>query len=97
MESHYDDLNKKLDKLYDKQRGQTKIQYDNQEQQFYPRAVNLTKIKFTKEELALLNQGLQHSIQKQFIEIYMSRKRCILLVVVWRYTCDARTYERQIC
>ena len=43
---------------------------------------------------------------QQFIEIYIyiyieiygnrSRKRCILLVVLWRYTCDARTYESQI-
>ena len=31
----------------------------------------------------------------QFIEINRSRKRCILLVVLWRYTCDARTCERQ--
>jgi hypothetical protein len=33
---------------------------------------------------------------EQFIEINRSGKRCILLVVLWRYTCDARTYERQI-
>jgi len=32
---------------------------------------------------------------EQFIKINRSRKRCILLVVLQRYTCDARTYERQ--
>jgi len=32
---------------------------------------------------------------EQFIEINRSIKRCILLVVIWRYTCGARTYERQ--
>jgi len=33
---------------------------------------------------------------EQFIEINRSRKRCILLVVLQRHTCDARTCERQI-
>jgi len=33
---------------------------------------------------------------EQFVEINRSRKRCILLVVLSRYTCDARTYKRQI-
>jgi hypothetical protein len=32
---------------------------------------------------------------EQFIEINRSRKRCILLVVLQRYTCDVRKYERQ--
>jgi len=32
---------------------------------------------------------------EQFIEINRSRKRCILLVVLYRYSCEARTYERQ--
>ena len=33
---------------------------------------------------------------EQFIEINRSRKRCILLVVLYRYTRNARIYERQI-
>ena len=37
---------------------------------------------------------LKHA--EQFIEINRSRKHCILLVVLQRYTCDAWTYECQI-
>jgi hypothetical protein len=33
-------------------------------QQFYPRVRNLTNIKFTKEEIEILNYRLQHSIEK---------------------------------
>jgi hypothetical protein len=62
MKSHYNNLNEKLHSLQAKQRRKTKTRHNNQEQQFYPRTVNLTKIKFTKAEMALLNQGLQHSI-----------------------------------
>ena len=29
------------------------------------------------------------------VEMYKSRKCCILLVVIWKYICDARTYEYQ--
>jgi hypothetical protein len=36
------------------------------------------------------------NMSEQFIEINRSRKRCILLVVIWKYTCDARAYGRQI-
>jgi len=64
METHYNNLNHKLDKLQNMQHGKNKAKHDPQGQQFYPRTVNLTKIKFTKEEMALLNQGLQHSIEK---------------------------------
>jgi hypothetical protein len=32
--------------------------------QFYTRTVNLTNIRFSQEEIALLNKGLQHSIEK---------------------------------
>ena len=63
MDSHYNKLNRKLDALQskhkDKNRNRTKegqIQHH-----FYARTVNLTKIKFSKEETDLLNQGLQHS------------------------------------
>jgi hypothetical protein len=37
---------------------------------------------------------LKHA--EQFIEINRSRKRCILLAALQKYTCDKRTYERQI-
>jgi len=40
------------------------IHHNSNNQLFYSRTVNLTKVKFTKEELALLNKGLQHSTEK---------------------------------
>jgi len=64
MENHYNNLNHKLDKLQNMQHGKNKAQHNPKGQQFYPRTVKLTKIKFTKEEMALLNHGLQHSIEK---------------------------------
>jgi len=51
--------------------------------QFYPRTVNLTKIKFTKEEMNLLNYGLQHSIEKPlktyWINLIMETEQAIKL------------------
>jgi len=64
MESHYNNLNKKLDCLQAKQRRKTKTRHNNQEQQFYPRTKNLTNIQFNKEEMDLLNHGLQHSMER---------------------------------
>jgi hypothetical protein len=64
IETHYNNLNHKLDKLQNKQHSKNKAQQNSQGQHFYPRTVNLTKIKFTKEEMALLNHGLQHSIEE---------------------------------
>jgi hypothetical protein len=64
MEAYYDKLNKKLDNLQSKHKGKTKNQANLDGPQFYPRAVNLTRIKFTKEEIALLNHGLQRSTEK---------------------------------
>ena len=64
METHYNKLNHKLDKLQNMQHGKNKAQHNSQGQQFYPRTVNLTKMKFTQEEMALLNHGLQHSLEK---------------------------------
>lgn len=36
----------------------------HQQPQFYPRVKNLTEIKYTKEEMKLLNHGFQYSIEK---------------------------------
>jgi hypothetical protein len=55
METHYNNLNHKLDKLQNMQHDKNKAQHNPQGQQFYPRTVNLTKIKFTKEEMALFS------------------------------------------
>jgi len=51
MEAHYDNLNHKLEKLENNQHSKNKTQHNSQ---FYSRTVNLTKIQFTKEEMALL-------------------------------------------
>ena len=64
IEAHYDYLNKKLDKLLEKQNIHTMHTPHKQQQCFYPRTINLTNIKFTKEELALLDHGMQYSMQK---------------------------------
>jgi hypothetical protein len=60
METHYNNLNRKLDKLQNKQQHKRKTGNN----QFYPRTVNLTSTKLTHEEMMLLNNGLQHSIEK---------------------------------
>jgi hypothetical protein len=64
MEAHYNNLNKKLDNIQNKHKEKTEIQDNPHGPQFHPRTVNLTRIKFTKEEITLLNHGLQHSIEK---------------------------------
>jgi len=82
MEGHYDNLNRKLDKLENNQHSKNKTQHNSQ---FYPRTVNLTKIKFTKEEMNLLKYGLQHSIKKplkaSWIKLIMETEQTKLLDV----------------
>jgi len=56
-ETHYNNLNRKMDKLQNKQQGTRKTKTNQQHNQFYPRTVNLTKIKFTHEEMSLINNG----------------------------------------
>jgi predicted CoA-binding protein len=63
MEAHCDKLNRKLDKLLERQKQPLHPSH-KQQQNFYPCTVNLTNITFTKEEQALLDLGLQHNIQK---------------------------------
>jgi hypothetical protein len=63
MESHYNNLNKKLDKLQkEKTNKREKMQPRNQQFHYHARTVNLTNIKFT-QEMSLLNNGLQYSIE----------------------------------
>jgi len=64
METHYNNLNRKLDKL--QREIQTKRKTDTYHQctPFYSRTVNLTNIRFSQEELALLDDGLKYSIEK---------------------------------
>jgi len=48
-------------------------------------------------QFCALDDGRRNRLKhvEQFIKINRSIKCCILLVVLWRYTCDALTYERQ--
>jgi hypothetical protein len=56
-------MNKKLDKLIDKQSPPAKSHHTGHPS-VYPRTVNLTDIKFSKVEQQLLDLGLQHNFQK---------------------------------
>jgi len=65
MESYYDKLNQKLDRLQEQQKKTTmQVTHRQQQQKTYPCTVNLTNIHFTSEEKALLDLGLQYSLQK---------------------------------
>ena len=64
MDRHYENLNKKLDKLQKHHHQHTKQATHGHQQGFYPRTVNFTNIKFTKEEQELLDKGMQYSLQQ---------------------------------
>jgi len=64
MESHYNSLKEKLDCVEAKQRRKVKTRHNNKEQQFYSRTKNVTNIKFIKEEMDLLDHGLQYSVER---------------------------------
>jgi hypothetical protein len=61
MDTIYEKINKKLDKLLDKQSPHAKGHYTGHPS-MYPRNVNLTDIKFTKEK-QLLDLGPQYNFQ----------------------------------
>jgi len=64
MEICYEGLNKKLDKLQNNQQQHSKWITQGHRQEFYLHTVNLTNIKFTKEEQELLDKGMQYNIQQ---------------------------------
>ena len=64
METHYNNLNHKMEKLQREKQTNRKTDTHHQRTQFYTRTVKLTNIRFLEEELALLNKGLQYSIEK---------------------------------
>jgi hypothetical protein len=82
--THYNNLNRKLDKLQNKQQGTRKTKTKQQHIQFYPRTVNLNKMKFTHEEMSLLNKGLKHSIEKPlgkyWTDLIMEREQAIRML-----------------
>jgi len=51
-----------LDKLNNSHPQRTKRAVQGHRQEFYPRTINLTNIKFTKEEQELLHKRLQYNI-----------------------------------
>jgi 2'-5' RNA ligase len=64
METHHNHLNKKVDRLQENQTKPITAARNPRNIHFYPRIRNLTNIKFTNEELEILNYGLQHSVEK---------------------------------
>jgi len=64
MKNQYNNLNHKLHRLQNEKQTRKKTDTHHQYTQFYTRTVNLTNIRFSQEEIALLNNGLQHSIEK---------------------------------
>jgi hypothetical protein len=71
METYYNRLNKKVDHLQENQPKPTTAARNPRNINFYPRIRNLTDIKFTNEELEILNCGLQHSVEKR-LEAYLT-------------------------
>ena len=70
MERQYENLNKKLEALKAQQHHLDNKKRTNQVRQFYNRTSNLTNIRFTAEEMDLLNKGLQCSIEKPLNEVW---------------------------
>jgi hypothetical protein len=64
MEMHYDRLNKKLERLLQKQLKHSRPpRQDGNHHQFYKSAKNITNIKLNAEEMQLLKYGLSYSIE----------------------------------
>jgi hypothetical protein len=65
MEMNYNRLNKKLDRLLEKQsKHSIPPRQDGNRHQFYTRVKNLTNIKLNAEEMQLLKYGLNYSIER---------------------------------
>jgi hypothetical protein len=83
MDAHYEKLNKKLDKIVGKQK-QPPHSVHKQQQNYFPHTINLTKIKFTNDEQALLDLGLQYNIQpplkKRWTNIVLETEKAIILL-----------------
>jgi hypothetical protein len=71
MEPYYNHLNKKLDQLHQRLRPTRPNKERTKEtgHPFYHRMENLTNVKFTTEEMKILNYGPQYSIEKTDIII----------------------------
>jgi hypothetical protein len=71
-EALYDNLNRKIDNLINKQLRKTRNHQPNQHQRVYQRTINLTNIRFTKEEQTVLDYGLQYSLEKALKTYWMN-------------------------
>jgi hypothetical protein len=74
MEALYDNLNRKIDNLINKQIRKLGNHQPNQHQRFYQCTINLTNIRFTKEEqtefpLRLDNGRSPHAYVNQRLQI----------------------------
>jgi len=71
-EALYEILNRKIDNLINKQLRKTGSQQPIQHQRFYQRTINLTNIRFTKQEQTVLYYGLQYSLEKPLKTYWMN-------------------------
>jgi predicted O-linked N-acetylglucosamine transferase (SPINDLY family) len=87
MSTYYENLNKKLDRLQlQKQQPKFRKQPNHSDQQLHPRVRYLTSIQFDDEELRLLKNGLNYSIEKPkasyFTNLIAETERAIKLLDV---------------
>jgi hypothetical protein len=84
MDRHYNNLNRKIDALKQRQKKSNTGHNNNQAHDFFPRTVNLTNIKFTQEEMSMLNNGLQHSttqpLEKYWNNLIIETEQAIKLL-----------------
>ena len=64
MEKQYANLNKKLDNLIKKRKGNHIIRQEDDNNHFHTRVENLTHIRFNREEIQLIKYGMKYSIER---------------------------------
>jgi len=84
METRYNNVNCKQDKLQREKETNRKTDTHHQRRQFYTTTVNLTNIRFFQEEFALLNNGLQYSIKnplrKYWTDLIMETEQAVRML-----------------
>jgi hypothetical protein len=83
-EALYGKHNKNIENLFEKQKIKMKNQLTNQNQNVYQSTINVTNTKFAKEELTILNYGLQHSLKQPlktyWLNLIIEREKAIKLL-----------------
>ena len=64
MEKQYANLNKKLDNLIKKRKGNHIVRQEDDNNHFHTRVDNLTNIRFNREEIQLIKYGMKYSIER---------------------------------